>query len=120
MFKTIKDILRKNKNACIIVVENEKPLLVVSSFEEYQRMSDSSAKSGQNEGFASARKDALSVAKEDPLSASLAKREDDFDLNAINEETIGLQDLGGKDVEIGGIGGDKVPSGVRIEDIPLV
>ncbi|MBI4837511.1 MAG: hypothetical protein HY813_03875 [Candidatus Portnoybacteria bacterium] len=37
MFNLIKQIFQKNKNAYVVVVENEKPVLVIQSFEEYQK-----------------------------------------------------------------------------------
>ncbi len=38
MFNLIKQIFQKNKNAYIVVIENEKPVLVIQSFEEYQKI----------------------------------------------------------------------------------
>jgi PHD/YefM family antitoxin component YafN of YafNO toxin-antitoxin module len=38
MTETIKKILDSNKNACVVVVENDKPVFVVISFEEYDRV----------------------------------------------------------------------------------
>ena len=39
MWNTIKNILRKNQGVCIII-EDGKPILVVSKFEEYQKLLD--------------------------------------------------------------------------------
>jgi len=40
MMQTIKKILAKNKNACVIIMEDNEPAFVVTSFEEYERMAD--------------------------------------------------------------------------------
>lgn len=37
MWQTIKKILQKNKNAYIIVLENEKPVMVIAGFDEFEK-----------------------------------------------------------------------------------
>jgi CBS domain-containing protein len=52
MMDTIKKILAKNKNACVVVVENEKPVFVITGFEEYDRMfSGNSASEPRQKSF---------------------------------------------------------------------
>lgn len=40
MFDKIKKILNKNKNAFVVLVENDAPAYVVLSFEEYEKLSN--------------------------------------------------------------------------------
>jgi PHD/YefM family antitoxin component YafN of YafNO toxin-antitoxin module len=46
MMQTIKKILAKNKNACVIIMEDNEPAFVVIGFKEYEKMANN-----ENEDF---------------------------------------------------------------------
>lgn len=112
MLNIIKDILRKNKHACIIIVEDEKPILVVNSFEEYQRLFNDSVEVGGSK-----------IAQKPPFTQSdlSLKENEGAALDEINQEIINLQNPRERNMRIGedveGLGGIEE---IRVEDIPLV
>lgn len=100
MWNTIKNILQKNKNAYIIVVENGKPVMVINSFEEYHRLTEGR--------------------ENKPLGERTAAKEENI-LEEINQEIANLQEPE-QNLQVT----EEAPKGIqavdeiRVEDIPLL
>jgi PHD/YefM family antitoxin component YafN of YafNO toxin-antitoxin module len=92
---TIKKILQKNKNASVIVVENNKPVYVIISFEEYERLNG--------------------LVEENPSSSKIQPEENALD--EINREII---NLGAPQEQSVQIVEEEEPQEIRVEDIPLL
>lgn len=105
MMEPIKKIIQKNKNANIIIMENDKPAYVVLSFEEYERLAN--------------RQDGFSFSERNFLSAPT---NDDIALEEVNQEIINLQ--APKEDILEDIVVEDIPlqesKEIRIEDIPLL
>ena len=101
MLNTIKKILQKNKNAFIVLVENNQPTYVVLSFEEYERLSE-----GQS-------------GKQLPLIESPARENV---LDEVNQEIINLQapQEEMEDIAIEEMAPVSDQQEIKIEDIPLL
>ncbi len=95
MMDTIKKIMEKNKNAYIVIVENDKPVYVITSFEEYERMSGSVKGSPQRLNF----------------------QPEEKNLDEINREII---NLGAPQEQALQIVEEEEPQEIRVEDIPLL
>jgi signal recognition particle GTPase len=79
MMQTIKKILAKNKNACVIIMEDNEPSFVVTSFEEYEKSFslNGEEKMTDNEN-------------EDFLSDDFSPAADEEILEEVNSEIINL------------------------------
>jgi len=49
MWQTIKNILQKNKDAYIVIVENEKPLAIITGYDVFEKKLDEAGKSKKSE-----------------------------------------------------------------------
>jgi hypothetical protein len=122
VFNLIKQIFQKNKNAYVVVVENERPVFVIQSFDEYGRICDGNyrrifdgnenVESGQG-GDSDRKIDELP----DDLFDFAGNSEEEIE--NLNREIMDLQsspEFGG-----GAPGGDaRETKGVRVEDIPVI
>lgn len=112
MFDKIKKILNKNKNAFVVLVENDAPAYVVLNFEEYEKLS-----SRQEEISFSGQKRFLA----EPVG-------DDQIFNEVNQEIINLQapkedvieDIILEELAPAESAPAVEPQEIRIEDIPLL
>ncbi|OIP79328.1 MAG: hypothetical protein CO002_03690 [Candidatus Portnoybacteria bacterium CG_4_8_14_3_um_filter_44_10] len=121
MFKLIKQIFQKNKNAYIIVVENEKPILVIQSPEEYQKIfgENSKPKEVDNSGKDNSGKDNLNKKADGPADDVFDFAGSEEDLEKLNREIMDLQLSSESGDEITGSSRREAGS-ARVEDIPLV
>lgn len=116
MFNLIKQIFQKNKNAYVVVVENEKPVLVIESFEEYQRILGGNLehkKAGEDKND-----DKAVRAVENPTDDLFDFTGSEDELESLNREIMNLQTPLEPEVE--------TPSSQRemgnagVEDIPVI
>lgn len=107
MFDKIKKILNKNKDAFVVLVEDDAPAYVVLGFDEYERLINRQ----EEIPFSSPRKFLAEPANEDQI------------FNEVNQEIINLQapkeDVV-EDIVLEEMTPATEPQEIRIEDIPLL
>lgn len=107
MFDKIKKILNKNKNAFVVLVENDAPAYVVLGFDEYERLINRQ----EEIPFSDPRRFLAEPANEDQI------------FNEVNQEIINLQ-APKEDVVEDIVLEEMTPAAgsqeIRIEDIPLL
>lgn len=118
MMNTIKKILQKDKSAHIIIIEENKPSFVVSSFEEYERMLEGRDLFSENGDFL----------ESDDFLAEIPSGEEN--VGDVNQEIISLAGPEKQDLQIIEETIEDLPyqapqrqeeiDEVRIEDIPLL
>jgi PHD/YefM family antitoxin component YafN of YafNO toxin-antitoxin module len=107
MMDKIKKILRKNKNAFVVLVEENEPAYVVLNFDEYERLSNKQ----EEIPFSSPKRFLAEPSGEDQI------------FNEVNQEIINLQapkeDVI-EDIVLEEIMPAVEPQEIKIEDIPLL
>jgi hypothetical protein len=123
MFNLIKQIFQKNKNAYIVVVENEKPVAVIQSFEEYQKIFGGNLKQKEidDSDKDDSGKDNLDKTVDNSANDSfnLVENKDEDELERLNREIMSLQspsEFGAEMPE----GGRREAGTAGVEDIPVM
>lgn len=112
MLNTIKKILQKNKDAYVIIVENNKPVFVVSSFEEYEKMMEDKDVFGEDD-FLTEIPSGEEIMEGDNREIINLGAPEGQNLQIIEEA---LEDLPSSDQE----SQEEKSDEIRIEDIPLL